>query len=273
MSHLEAASPRAARPRPAWRAVALPAEHGGWGLTAEAVLLGLLVRPSAAGAAVGCAAVLAFLARTPAKLAGVDRLRHRRLERSVLAERIAAAEVALLAGAIAFAAARAHPGWWVPLVASLPLFGVELAYDVRSRGRRLLPELCGAIGMSAVAAAIALAGGSRARLAAAVSVVLLARSLASVPYARAQVLRLRPKHGGEGRTAATVMQLAGAVAGVGASALQRAMWPASAAVGALAAWQLVEMHRPVASAKQVGMRQALAGLVLVAVTVVAVRLG
>ena len=42
--------------RPAWRVVALPDEHGGWGLTAEPVLLGLLVAPSWAGLAIGAAA-------------------------------------------------------------------------------------------------------------------------------------------------------------------------------------------------------------------------
>ena len=38
------------------RAVAVPSEHGGWGLTAEPVLLGLIVAPSAAGACLGAAA-------------------------------------------------------------------------------------------------------------------------------------------------------------------------------------------------------------------------
>jgi hypothetical protein len=72
----------AVRPRPAWRAIALPDEHGGWGLTAEPVLLGLLVAPSWAGAALAVAAFLAFLVRTPLKLVLVDRWRHRWLERS-----------------------------------------------------------------------------------------------------------------------------------------------------------------------------------------------
>ena len=36
---------RAPTERSAWRAVAMPAEHGGWGLTLEPVLLGLLGRP------------------------------------------------------------------------------------------------------------------------------------------------------------------------------------------------------------------------------------
>jgi hypothetical protein len=51
--------------RSPWRAVVIPSEHGGWGLTLEPVVLGLLVAPSIAGLAIGVAAFLAFLVRTP----------------------------------------------------------------------------------------------------------------------------------------------------------------------------------------------------------------
>ena len=68
-----------------WRAVAIPSEHGGWGLTLEPALLGLLVAPSIAGAAIGLAAFLAFLVRTPLKTVLVDRVRHRELDRDRVA--------------------------------------------------------------------------------------------------------------------------------------------------------------------------------------------
>src|SRR6478752_5565662 len=61
--------------RSPWRAVAVPSEHGGWGLTFEPVLLGLLVAQSWAGLALGVAAVFAFLVRTPMKLVAIDRRR------------------------------------------------------------------------------------------------------------------------------------------------------------------------------------------------------
>ena len=113
------------RPRPAWRRVAIPTEHGGWGLTVEAVLLGLLVRPSVAGGAIGLAALLAFVARTPLKLAVVDRRRHRRLERSVLAERIAGGELSVLVVMAVVASLSAHGGWWAPLAGAVPFFVVS----------------------------------------------------------------------------------------------------------------------------------------------------
>jgi hypothetical protein len=72
------------------RAVALPTEHGGWGLTAEPALLGLLVSPSVAGVALGLGALVAFLARTPLRVVLVDRWRGRDLDRTRLARRVLA---------------------------------------------------------------------------------------------------------------------------------------------------------------------------------------
>ena len=149
--------------RPLWKQVALPAEHGGWGLTLEPVLLGLLVAPSLAGLAIGLAALAAFLVRTPLKLAVIDRRRDQWADRSRLAARIAAAELALIVAAAAVAVALAGPRWLLPVAAAAPLIAIELAYDIRSRGRRLLPELCGSIGIATVSAAIVLAAGKGPR--------------------------------------------------------------------------------------------------------------
>jgi hypothetical protein len=74
--------------------VALPSEHGGWSLTLEPVALGLLVAPSWPGLALGAAALVAFVARTPLKVVLVDRWRHRWLARTRLASLQATAELA-----------------------------------------------------------------------------------------------------------------------------------------------------------------------------------
>jgi hypothetical protein len=249
----------------------VPAEHGGWGLTVEAVLLGLLVRPGGAGAAIGAAALLAFLARTPLKLAVGDRRRHRRLDRTVLAERVAGAELAVLAGAVVVAAFIGQRWWWAPLAAALPFLGLELSFDVRSRGRRLVPELAGAVGMGAVAAAIGLAGGLDARLAVGLWVVLTARAVAAVPFARTQVRRLK-RHGDQ-RLVADGAQLAAVVVVLAGCALGLLPWPTVVVVAGLAAWNLVAMRRAVRSAKEVGVLQMVAGLVVVAVAAIGVLVG
>src|SRR4249919_2323346 len=105
----ESFEPRVVQERAGWKAVAVPAEHGGWGLTLEPVLLGLIVAWSGAGVALGIAAFTAFLLRTPAKLVAVDVRRGRWLDRSRLALRIAIIELMLLASSVAVAVALV--GW------------------------------------------------------------------------------------------------------------------------------------------------------------------
>ena len=68
-----------------WRPVALPAEHGGWGFLAEPVVLGLVLAPSAAGLCLALAALAAFLARHPLRLALIDRRKGVRYPRTGLA--------------------------------------------------------------------------------------------------------------------------------------------------------------------------------------------
>jgi len=251
-------------PRARWRAVALPSEHGGWGLTAEPALLGLLVAPSWAGGALAVAALLAFLTRTPLKLLLVDRRRDRRLDRTRAAGRIAGVELALLAACALGAAVLAGWTWLVPVAIAAPLVGVELWFDVRSRSRRLVPELCGAAGIAATAAAIALAGGEGARLSGALWLVLVARAVAAVPFVRAQVQRLR--HGDGATRSSDAAQLAGVAVAAGAVALEPSVAAGAAAIAVLAVAELVWARRPAVTAKALGLRQLFAGLAVVLVT-------
>jgi hypothetical protein len=246
----------------------MPTEHGGWGLTAEPALLGLLVEPSWAGAALGVAALLAFLARTPVKVVLVDRHRERWLDRTRLAARVAAIELTLLVALAVAAGAAAGWRWLVPVAVAAPLVGIELWFDMRSRSRRLLPELCGSFGIAGTVAAIALAGGANASLAGALWLVIAARAVASVPFARTQVLRLR--HGDAPRRPSDLAQLAGIVVAAGAVALDSSVAAGAVAIGVLAIAELVWARRPPVPAKVVGLRQLFLGLGVVAATAVGV---
>ena len=250
--------------RPTWRAVAVPSEHGGWGLTVEPVLLGLVVAWSGAGVALGVAAFTAFLVRTPLKLVAVDLRRGRWLDRSRLALRIAIVELIVLGSTVAVAVALAGWSWLVPLVVAGPLFVTELWFDVRSRGRRLVPELCGAVGITAVAASIVLAAGRGTGLAVGVWLVMAARAVGAIPFVRVQIMRLRR---GEGPVAqsdlAQVVSVAVATAAVIAD---RRLLLGLAGVVTLAAVQSVWVRRAPLPAKQVGLRQMAMGLALVGVT-------
>ena len=260
---------RAVGDRSDWRAVAMPSEHGGWGLTLEPVLLGLIVAWSGAGVALGIAAFTAFLLRTPAKLVAVDVRRGRWLDRSRLALRIALIELVILGAAVAVVvAAAAGWSWLLPVAVAGPLVAIELAFDIRSRGRRLLPELCGAIGIAAVVPSIVLAADRSIGLAVGVWLVLAARAVGSIPFVRVQIMRLRRGQGPVRHS--DLAQLSAVAVAVLAVLADRRLLAGLVGVVLLSLTQYVWVRRPPIPAKQVGLRQMAMGAALVAVTAVGV---
>lgn len=252
------------------RAVAMPTEHGGWGLTLEPVLLGLLVAPSRAGALIGLSAFVAFLARTPAKLVAVDRRRERWLDRSRLALAVASAEVLLIVGLVGVATWSAGWRWWVPVLVALPLVAVEWSFDVRSRGRRLVPELCGAVGVAASVAAIVIAGGDAASLAVGCWMVLAGRSLGAIPFVRSQIVQAR--RGVLETRGSDLAQVAAVCVAAAAVVLDRAMVAGAVGVAVLAGLQAWWVRREPPVVKVLGLRQMALGLALVVVTAIGVHL-
>ena len=250
------------------RSVALPTEHGGWGLTLEPGVLGLLIAPGPAGLCIALGAMVAFLARTPLKIVAVDRRRGRTLERTQLAQKVAAAELAVLVALAAGAVALAEPSFWVPGAVALPLLAIEGWFEIRSHGRRLVPELAGAIGVCSVAAMIVLADGQGARLAAGVWVILAARVATSIPHVRAQIARLRQRPP-QARAAAV-----GDVAAIGLAAvavgLDRNLWAGALAVLVVIAIQRASTARPVPRAVILGLRQMAMGFGVVIATALGV---
>jgi hypothetical protein len=270
MSARVTSDPPATGSRAPLRAVALPSEHGGWGLTAEPGLLGLLVAPSIAGLALALAALVAFLARTPLKLALVDRRRGRTLERTTLARRVAALEVGLLAVLVVVAVATAEAPFWAPLVLALPLIAVEGWFDVRSLSRRLVPEVAGAVAVCSVVAMIVLADGGSGALAAGLWLVLAVRVVTSIPHVRDRIAEL---HGREvDRRAALVADVLALVLAAVAVALDTGLVAGAAAVLAVVVLQRLSTRRPTDRAVVLGLRQMALGFGLVVVTALGVIL-
>jgi hypothetical protein len=174
-----------------WRAVALPVEHGGWGLLGEPILMGLCLAPSRAGLGIALTALAAFLARHPLKLVLTDRRRGARYPRTALGERFVLG-YGLLALLGLVAAADASPLAWVVLALGVPFGLAQLAYDVKLQGRALAPELLGALALGSVAAAILLAGRFSVGAALAAWTLLALKAVASVFYVR---VRLRLDRG------------------------------------------------------------------------------
>lgn len=257
------------RPTSLWRQVAVPSEHGGWSLTAEPVVLGLLVAWSWSGLALGVAAMLGFVARTPLKVVLVDRWRDRWLDRSRMAARIAAGELAVIAVLVVAAAAGASNGWfWVPLAAAVPLIAVEFWFDMRSRSRRLVPELAGTVGIGTIVATIALVAGEPATLAVGLWVVISARAVAAIPYARTMVLRAhgRPVT----RWHSDLAQVLAVVAVVLAWLMDAIPFAPVVAIAAIAVFNMVAVRGPVKRAVVIGAQQMTFGIAVVIVTAIAI---
>jgi len=250
------------------RSVAMPTEHGGWSLTAEPALLGLIVAWSWPGLALGVGAMMAFVARTPVKLVLVDQWRHRRLARTRLAAMVAAGELAILAALGLYVAVAAESGFWVPLAFAAPLIAIELWYDMRSKSRRLIPELAGSVGIGAVATAIALADGADPSLAWGLWVVIGARTLAAIPHVRTQIMRTRsrpaPLWVSDG---AQVVAVAVATAAWTADLVPLAAPVALALLGLI---NVVAVRRPPKRPAVIGIQQMIFGVVVIAATAVAI---
>jgi hypothetical protein len=244
--------------------VALPSEHGGWSLTLEPVLLGLLVEPSSSGALLGVAALLVFLVRTPLKLAFGDRRRGRRLARTVAAERAAALYLIALAGVVAGSIVTARAAFWLPLAVATPLVAVAFAYDVRSLSRRLVPELLGTIGIGSAAAAIVLAGGGSGGVAAGMWLVAGARAVSAVLYVRVQLRRAKHQawqrwHTDLAQGVAMVTLIVGSIGGIVPVA-------GLVALAVVSVVHVVLSRRPPARAAMIGAQQVVFGLTVVLAT-------
>ena len=242
-------------------AVAVPSEHGGWSLTLEPVLLGLLVGPSWQGVLMGVVALFGFLMRTPGKIVFVDRRRGRRTERAVVARRVLRAEVfvaVVLFGTVVLAS---DSSFIWPLVAAIPLLAVELWYDVRSRSRRLIPELAGTVGVGSVATAVALLGGIGASVAIGLWLAVAARSVGAVLFVRLQLRRAKSQPFSLASSDRT--QIATIVAMALGVWFGAATWPGLAAIAAVAAAHIGLARRPPPTAPMVGAQQVVFGLFIV----------
>ena len=173
------------------RTVALPTEHGGWGLALEPVALGLLVAPSLAGFCLAVATMGAFLARHPFKIVAGDRRRGRRFPRTAAAERFALLYGSVaLAGLLAASATAADYQFIIPLLLAAPFAAIQLAFDASGRSRALAPELAGSFGLAAVSTGIALAAGWPLHAAFGLWALLAARVIPAILYVRARLTQL-----------------------------------------------------------------------------------
>lgn len=244
------------------KSVALPIEHGGWGLLGEPVLLGLLLAPSWAGLGLALAGLGAFLARHPLKLAVADWRARRRVPRTPLAERVALLYASLGAAGLALAMT-GRPAFWLALCAAAPFALVQFAHDALGRSRHLLPELSGSIALSSLAAAVLAAGGWPLGPALVAWLLLSAKSIGAILYVRA---RLRAERGaGRSLAAPLGVHVAALVVGSSLAAAGRAPWLSALAFALLLARAVRGLTRSSGKTRPqvVGMQELAYGLTFV----------
>ncbi|HVR37562.1 MAG TPA: YwiC-like family protein [Thermoanaerobaculia bacterium] len=250
--------------RPAFRPLALPTEHGGWGFLFEPLVLGLAVAPSWGGALIAVAFIFGFLTRQPLKLALQDAMRGKSYPRTRWCWMFAVAYS--LAALIALASAIAISGITIviPIGLVVPLGLTQVLYDANNRSRALLPELAGAAAMSSSAAAIAIAGHMRLLTAFALAGIIAARSLPSIVYVRTLLQRA---HGKVAASWPAIALHALAILFVASFAPKLAI-VAMVLLFARATWGLA---RPVPPAKTIGWREIAWGFVTVALAAAGFR--
>lgn len=257
--------------KPTIRSVAMPAEHGGWGLTLEPGILGVLLAPSLAGVLLAATALLAFLLRTPARLV-LRQLRpgdratteagqaRKRLAMQMVVVELLAIGFALLGTAVV----ADDPSWIWPLVVAMPMFAIAVIYDLRSESRHIIPEIVGSVAVAAVAAMGTLAGGGSGALALGAWLILSARVFSSIPHVRDQIRRLH------GREVPSRPGVIGDLAAIWTAAVAVLLEPSlalgAAAIVGLVVVQRVTLARPPRPAKVLGVRQMILGFAVVAAT-------
>jgi len=171
------------------KTIALPAEHGAWGLLFEPMVLGLLLAPSVAGFYLALSAIGFFLARHPLTLVVLNRKRSS--PRTALARRFAALYLAIGTASFVAALVFTQHQFILPLLIAMPLVSVQAVHDWTGRRRVLLSELTGAMGISSLVSAIAIAGGWSAKVSFVLWAIIIARAVPAILYVRACLRRRR----------------------------------------------------------------------------------
>ena len=254
-----------ASPRPRFRDLVLPKEHGSWSLAFEPLALSMLAAPSLSGGLLALAVASAFFCRRPLNIA----MRDQRPER-----RAAAREAALVCGvvtALFFSGSIALAGgaWTIWLVPSGLAGAIFLRFDLRNAGREQLAEVAGSAAFGFLPAAMAVLAGWSEADALALAFVMVGRAVPTVLCVRA-ILR----GGKTGRHRPAFSLIAAWTALAVAVLLARdglLPWVAAAllALLALRAFALLVFPRPALRARTIGIIEAATGVAFVVIAAAA----
>lgn len=176
------------------RRLALPTEHGGWGFLGEPLVAGLAIAFSPAAPWIAAMTVGAFLMRQPLRLLITNKRARPNSDLRTPALSFLLLYFTIFAGGLAGTLISAGAGPLLPFFIALPFILVQAYFDIFRRSRALIPEVAGAVSISASIAAVALADGFTWQNAGALWLVFIARLIPSILYVRE---RLRIEKGKE----------------------------------------------------------------------------
>lgn len=170
-----------------WQRVALPAEHGGWSLVLEPIVLGLLAAFSWPGVLLGLGAFLAYLAFQPLRIIWRGVIQGQAGESQRMARRWAVfyGFAGLLSSLLGLLSAGWQPLW--VLLSATPLALIYLRHDMAKPSRTWQAETSGVLAFASVAAGIALAGGLDLPTSLTLWALMAARGVPAVAYIRARI--------------------------------------------------------------------------------------
>jgi hypothetical protein len=248
------------------KSIAMPAQHGVWGFWLEPSLAALIVAPSWAGFCLALAGLGVLLLHRPLTIWVKDSRKGKSYARTSWAGRF----VALFGGGalVFFVAALllGEPGLVASLALALPFALVQLAFELRNQGRHILAEIGGAIAFVALAPMIVLAGGGSWGVALGVWVVMIIRTLVSIPYIRTRLRLEKAKQAASGWVIG--LHIVGIVALIASVVLLGVPWLTLVGGGVLlvrAVFGMTALRKPT-PVKVIGFREIAYGLTLAILT-------
>ena len=168
-----------------WRGaiqLVVPKDHGSWSLALEPLAFGLLVAPSAAGAALAVAAGSGFFLRRPLKMLLSGKNDSRQALAALESANLFASQTGLLVAVLL-----GVPGGWWPLIPAAMAGAVFVWCDNRNEARESHAELAGTMAFGLLPAAMGSLAGWGAGASLALAGAMLARSIPTVMTLRTSI--------------------------------------------------------------------------------------
>ena len=176
-----------------WRSIALPAEHGGWSLILEPIVLGLILAPSWIALSLSIAMMAVFLSHQPVKISLKAYRTGKWTERSRFALYFAAGYL-LGGGLFAIPALlQSNSNFWLIIALIVPFALIQAFQDFQNQSRSATAEITGAIALSGTVALLLVLSDWQLTIALPIWFVIALRAVTSILYVRTFFRKQRGK--------------------------------------------------------------------------------